>query len=110
MEDIPVGQFREKIIIQSATVSQDSYGEEVETWSTWATVWAVVIYNTGTEGVHAAQEVAIKDVTFRILYISGVTERMRVKWGNDYYDIKYVTEVGIRKFNELEAVKIDNKT
>lgn len=70
------GTLRERVTIQAATVSQDAYGEPIETWSnigTNPTVWANVGSRaSGERFISGAEQVqASVSHTVRIRYRAG---------------------------------------
>lgn len=103
------GKFDRKIIIQTYTVTKDSYGQAVKTWATYATVRAAMGYDwTGTEGEQTEIRVAASDIRWTIRYKAGVTEKMRISYGSDYYWIKQVVTKGRLQYMELVTEKRDN--
>ncbi len=97
------GDLDRKITIQSATEAQDGYGEAVPTWGTFATVWAKFTPNRGGERFAANQIVAQADGVFRIRWQPGITEKMRVSYDGDIYDIQYIAEIGRHEALDLYA-------
>lgn len=95
------GELSRRIVIELATEAQDSYGEAVPTWSTFATVWAKVTPNRGDERFAANQIVAQADSVFRIRWQSGVTTKMRINYDGQIYDIVYMAEIGRREGLDL---------
>lgn len=86
------GLLNRKIVIQSKTITTDSYGGQVESWATFATVWASKNPLNGRElmAAQAAQsEVTTKFVT---RYLSGVLPSMRISFGGEYYNISEVID------------------
>jgi SPP1 family predicted phage head-tail adaptor len=99
------GQLDRRIVIESYTATRDALGGEVQTWATHATVWGGVIYKElqSDETQMAGSQVASKKVNFRIRYLSTVTEKMRVSFESEYYDILSITHEGRKRFTILEA-------
>ena len=81
------GDLRNRVIIQSKSVTRDGYGAEVITWSTHATVWAAVEPLRGREWTETRQVQADVDTRVRIRYLSTVTPSMRVLWGTRVFEI-----------------------
>jgi SPP1 family predicted phage head-tail adaptor len=90
------GPLRHQIVIEEVTETRDSYGGVVETWSTFATVWASVGPIIGRE-YFASQQVQ-SEVThkIRIRYLSGVTTKMRVAFDSRVFNIESVLNVDER--------------
>ena len=89
------GQLRFQVTIQQPTITQ-SYGEPTETWTTFAISMADIQPISGREYFAAKQ--VISEQMFRITtrYIAGITTKMRVSYGGNYYDIQDVIDVNFR--------------
>lgn len=85
-----IGKLRQRVELQSATASQDGFGEPTKSWSTAATVWAAVEDLQGREFLEASQLEA--EITTRIRMRAGVavTPGWRALHGSDVYDVKSV--------------------
>ena len=102
-----IGKLDRRITLQSYTTSTDGYGQKVQTYTTLATVWAGVRYASGTERIMANRETAVASCIFVIRYRAAVTEKTRILWGTDYYDIEHIAESldGRKRYMELTATK-----
>lgn len=90
------------IVIQSNTPSTNSIGESVESWSTFATVWASFMPRHGREFLASSAEVSAEaDAVFTIRWRSDVTPQMRIVHDSRIYDIVSVQEYGRRVGLEL---------
>lgn len=88
------GKLRHRVTIQNkGTPARNSYGEEVITWATEATVWAEVDPLRGREFLEARREGAEVTTRIRVRHRDGITPSMRVVWGSHTYDILSVIEV-----------------
>ena len=99
--------MRERVTLQSKSVTRTSLGEEVVTWSDVATVWAEVAPIRGREFFDAAQIQQAVDIRVVIRTRSGVTPDMRLQWASEPYDITAVIP-GVGRWEgslELMAVK-----
>lgn len=81
------GQLHERVVIQSKSVTRDTYGAETVTWVTHATVWASIEPLRGREFLEARMVQADVDTRIRIRYLSTVTPSMRVLWGARVFEI-----------------------
>ena len=84
------GTLRERVTIQAATVSQDSYGEPIETWANLATnptVWASVGSRaSGERFISGGEQIqATVSHTVTIRYRTDVTVKMRLQWRTSRY-------------------------
>jgi SPP1 family predicted phage head-tail adaptor len=96
------GKLDRRITIQRQTVTQDSYGQDVVTWTDLATVWAEVGAVRGIERFAAMQTVAEVDTRFVIRH-RDVGPKDRISYGGRTYDIKSVIEIGRREALEIHA-------
>jgi len=96
-----VGTLDRRVTIQTNTPTQDAYGEPIESWSTFATVWAKRGDVRGRERFASEQELATRTATFRMYWLDGVHERMQiVDEDSTVYDIQGIA--GDKRQNWLE--------
>jgi SPP1 family predicted phage head-tail adaptor len=101
---IQAGRLRHRVIIQSNTPTQNTSGEEVPSWGTFATVWASVEPQSGAEKFDPEQFYSTTTVKIRIRYLSGLTTKMRVSFDSKSYDIEAIIQMNtIRKEMEITA-------
>lgn len=84
------GLRSELIVFERATVTEDEYGQPVETWATYATRRARVRYGTAQEGRQIAQEGGTQSATFecvRSATLDDVTLSDRISFLGSYWDI-----------------------
>lgn len=81
------GRLDQRITLQQRVDAVNTLGENAYTWSDVATVWASADPKRGREFFAAAQQQAEAPVAFRIRWRSGVTERMRVLWNAQPFEI-----------------------
>ncbi len=86
-----VQELRERVGIQTATVTRDAYNDEVTSWATTTTVWAKVVERGGREPVIADRPTMI--VSYEVTIRDGVTvtNRQRLTWGSKTLAIETVT-------------------
>jgi SPP1 family predicted phage head-tail adaptor len=103
-----IGRLDRKITIEQSTPTRNSSGEAVDSWSTFATVWAQKQDLRGQE-FFAARQVNSEVITkFKIRHLSGVTRAMRVNYGGSYYRIEQIVELGRNEAMELiTAAQVD---
>lgn len=87
---VRAGQMRHNIIIQEVAEVQTSSGAITETWSTFKTVRAEILPVSGREYFASQTTNAQNTVKFNIRYLSGVTTKMRIKYGDRIFDIDSV--------------------
>jgi len=83
-----------RLIIQEPAETRDDYGQEVLTWSTFATVWAGVKLNIGKESFQTNEKVKERIVDFKVRYRTDITSNMRLLYNSNYYEIEDVVELG----------------
>lgn len=93
---IQVEKMDRRITIQVATTTQNSYGEEIETWSDLSTVWAQFLPGGGSERFTAQQVYAETQARFRIRWRGGITPLNRIQFDGKNWDILAVDEYGGR--------------
>lgn len=98
-----IGQLDRAITIQQRTVTQDAAGQEIETWSLLAVVWARIRPQKGGERFSAQQVVGKAVMTFRIRHRTDVTVQHRLVWDGKTWDIHDIREIGRRAALELDA-------
>ena len=87
---IQSGRLRHRIVIQSPTETQDTYGEPIKTWTTFLTTWASVEPLKGREYWESQQVNA--EVTYKITmrHRPGLNPKMRVSWDDRTFEIKNI--------------------
>ncbi len=98
------GALDRRVTIERYTVTQDEYGEQIETWAPLAIVSAQVVQQSGREFLAAEQVQAEVRVLFRTRWIEGVQETDRVSYGDRLHNIQEVKELGRRDGLELMTV------
>lgn len=90
------GKLRHRVQLQRATVTTDSHGDQVKSWTTLAEVWAEVLDLTGREFVQASQVMSDISVQVRIRGRRDfrLTPKDRVVFGSRTLDIRHVTDMG----------------
>lgn len=84
-------RLRRKITVQNVAESKDSYGQPIETWSTYAIRYADVLPSSGREYVTAQQRYAEEITLLRLRYDSttkNISPKMRVKYGDRFLNIE----------------------
>lgn len=86
------GKLRHRVTIKQKSVTRDSFGGEVITWTAVATVWAAVEPLTGREWLEGRQVAAEVSTRIRVRYRSGVLPEMQATYGSHTYDILAVIQ------------------
>jgi SPP1 family predicted phage head-tail adaptor len=85
-----------RVTIQSRALAPDAQGQQIETWSEVATVWASKRDLRGREYYAANTTNAEVSTTFEIRYRADVTVLNRLVCEGITYDIQQVSEIGRR--------------
>jgi len=104
-KQLDTGALSERIEIQEPTEARNDYGEELITWAQVACVWANVAYtNAGNrEAVFGDQETAVTRTVFTIWHRDGLTEKHRVVYASQNYDIMTIQAAGGHR-NRLQLI------
>ena len=105
-----IGKMDRRVTLQALSVTKDSKGGTVKTWSTLGVVWAGVRYPATmamNEGEEAGVETSIIPVEFTIRWRQDITinETIRVYYQSKYYDVKRVNEIGRKEMLKLVTEK-----
>ncbi|MDP9192297.1 MAG: phage head closure protein [Acidobacteriota bacterium] len=96
-----IGQLDRCIRIEGRSQAQDSYGEQIETFTIVDSVRAAVKYMRGSEPFQGDQYNAKRVVQFTIRYRTGIDETARIVWEGDTYDIDYINQKGRHQWLEI---------
>ncbi len=105
-----IGERRQRVVFQRATVTQDAFGEPDKTWTNLATQWAMVQELKGAERRAANETMA--EVTTRIVTrnnstLTSLAPGDRATWSGHTYDIKAVVPRDHRR-SELEILAVEH--
>lgn len=81
------GKYKQRITIEQLTITQDDYGDTLETWSTFKAVWSNIKPLRGTEYWQSKQVNSEVTGVIEIRYLSTVDPTMRVKYGTRIFEI-----------------------
>jgi SPP1 family predicted phage head-tail adaptor len=89
------GRLRHRVTVQVVSMTQNSYGEPVQTWTDVGTVWAQVLPARGQERFVASgdQQLATVTHTVEMRYLDGMSPvNHRLQWGTQILDIESVLD------------------
>lgn len=81
------GDLKERVTLQSKTVTTDVLGQEVAAWVEFATVWAQVKEPSSRDVFMAGQHQVIVDRVITLRFLAGVNSLMRVVWNGEPWEI-----------------------
>jgi SPP1 family predicted phage head-tail adaptor len=87
------GKYRHRITFLRHLTGQDEYGELLDTWEPYKTVHASKEPILGNEYFAALTAGTKVEVKFNCRYISGVTNEMRIRHGEETYEILSAIDV-----------------
>jgi SPP1 family predicted phage head-tail adaptor len=92
-----IGKMRHRIELQSFSASKDSFGQEIKTYTTYATVWADVRQISGREMLNA--QAAQSEITYRIYvrYNASIVITDRIVWDTRTLEINAVINTDGKK-------------
>jgi len=101
------GRLDRQITIQHATVIQDASGQEIEHWEPFASVWASRKDVRGSERFSSDQRFAARSAVYRLRYLSGLNEEMRIVDDGKTYQIIGIADNERQGWAELSAEAIN---
>ncbi len=100
------GSLDRRITILRASVSRNSFNEELPTWNPMATVWAGAVPVSDGERQRAGETLATSKYRFTVRHsamVATVDPRDRIKFGDRLFDVNGVKEIGRREGYEITA-------
>lgn len=82
-----IAELDRQIIISSKTITLDSVGGEVETWSTLHTVWAKRTSRPSREFYEAGRVISEQLYYYTIRHLTDLNTTLRLTDGSDIFDI-----------------------
>jgi SPP1 family predicted phage head-tail adaptor len=104
---IDTRQMRERVLIQSPSEQQNSFGEATVTWTDEGEVWASVQGLSSREMLMAQQSDAIITHKVRIRFFPGITHKHRLVWRGRTLEIAGITERETRTAHELLVREVE---
>lgn len=101
------GSLDRRITIEQATLAQDGAGQAIQTWTTFITVWASRMDVRGRERFATAQEVAVRTATYRMRWVKGINESMRIQDAGSVYRIIGIADNRRRNWIEISVTALN---
>lgn len=96
------GPLNTRVTVQQQSTTQDELGQPVQTWSTFATMWADVKQNSGMTMVRGDADISVVRASIRVRYRADITAAMRVLAGATVYQIQAVLpDVAGKQYTDL---------
>ena len=93
------GRLRHRVTFETATVTDDDFGEPDQSWASITTVWAGIEPTAGKERFAAMQHQSEIDTLIVCRYhtaLSALAPKDRATWNSKTFDIKAVINVDER--------------
>jgi len=103
------GELRHRVRIESATETQNTRGEPIQSWAEVATRWGAVEALSGRELFAAKQFASEVTHLIRLRYLAGVKEKMRAVVTGTIYDIQAAFDPDKRK-RELHILALQKSS
>lgn len=101
------GKLDRRVTIEQVVETRDAYGGIIETWSTFAVMWAQVMPTNANEIYNADALRAFKMTTFTIRWREGLDPKMRIQFDGHTYRIVGLKEVGRRDFIDILTESVE---
>lgn len=102
------GKMDRKIVLLAYGVTTDNFGQEVDSYTDAATVWAEKKDLSAMESVEVDQLTATVRTEFRIRYRTDVRATWRIRYDGEVYAIRGILEIGRREGLVLITEKKDS--
>lgn len=98
--------LRHRVQVQARSSSQDTFGQEVQTWATVLAVFAAIEPSLGRSQLSGEAQTSTVTHVVTIRWRAGITARMRLLYGSRVFEIESVVDVEERHFwLELQCVE-----
>lgn len=101
--------FDRKIVLLSRVATKTTSGERLVTYSDLVITFAEKVFKRGGEQQAADQRVGYTVESFRIRYRAGLTQVNAIRYENEVWDVKSITEENRKQFLVLECEKKDSQ-
>lgn len=98
-----IGELDQRVQLQRKSAARDGAGGGTATWTTYATVWALVRPLTGRERENAQRAEAVANYLVVIRQRTDLKESHRVLWGERALNIRFRKQRGRSAWLEMEA-------
>lgn len=88
-----LGELRHRVTVESVSIDQDSSGNDVKSYDTFASRWARIRTLRGRELIAAQAEYAEAECEIVVRFVSGLNETMRINHNSTYYNILNADDV-----------------
>ncbi len=101
---IKAGKMDRKIVFQRDNgTTEDAIGHPIKNYQTLRTEWASVEPVSGSEAFKSGRDLGERVARFTCHYFAGLTEKDRISYDSEYWDIQYIREIGRKELLEVMA-------
>lgn len=97
MKDLPIGEMRHRLALESPVETPDGGGGSSRTWALVAEVWGAIRSQSGTERFEADGVSGRVSHEIWIRHRTGVTPDMRIRLGARVFELRAVIDVKERR-------------
>jgi SPP1 family predicted phage head-tail adaptor len=98
---ISAGKLDRRITIETPVLGDNAYGEQTESWSTLAAVFAHVQHLKGDFEVRGDKKTYIRRRTFTVRYRADYDRFDRIDYENQKWSIENIEEIGRQQFLKI---------
>jgi SPP1 family predicted phage head-tail adaptor len=104
---VAIGQYKERVQIYARTLTKDSLGQQVPSYSLLYTLWAKYIPGGGGESFEANEKTARNYAEFQVRYQGiSLNEAQRLVWTNAGTTFDFnITSIDMNGFKEYYSIK-----
>lgn len=101
---MPIGLMNQRVYLEYPTITRDDYGGRLTTWAKKSSAWASVKYTPAGQEMDGDRVLTKAVIVVKIHHRTDVAENWRIKWGEDYYQIRGIeNEFNRNKFLIITA-------
>jgi SPP1 family predicted phage head-tail adaptor len=93
---VTIGARNRRVLVEQRSTTRDSSKQAIDGWELIRETYASIDTLTGGEALRAQAIVSSASVEIEMRYRPGITAAMRVRYGNQTFDIGAVIDVGMR--------------
>jgi len=93
---VTIGKRIRRVSIEAKSTTKDSSGQAIDGWTVVRETWASIDTLTGGEALRAQAIVSSASAEIEMRYRPGITAAMRVRYGDQVFDIGAVIDVDMR--------------
>lgn len=104
-----IGKLKHRILFQENVVEVGANGFEENCWTNIKEVWGSVSNLQGKEYYQAASVQKENTVKFLIRYTPGISQEMRIKFNDCFYDIISINNLNyVNRYIEIKAIEVES--